>query len=593
MSRLIAAGLLLTSAFSWAQDYLTYKMLSTAQQPFHVYIDSRSNRPAGLDLDLVQRAVERSWATWNAVSCAYPKVQSLGRTGGVVPNPAQSYDDFSVTPVWMLTNDADAEQIFGNTELVMGITLPRAYAGVLQTCDIYFNGANFAWSTDAVTGIDMVDVETVALHEAGHCLGLGHFGPPEAVMEQVVERGQNLRSFHPEDVQKLCSRYPLQGESASPCFTDGGCAQRSLKCLSQPVTNGLSLNLCTRGCVLGANAVCDLPLACQASSSFLDAGLGGACLLPGSIVTQVGRPCATANDCGNSFGLCQPPVMASGSNHFWVGGYCTQSCGTGQPACPAGSTCQGLANIGERCLQSCRVGLADCRVNYACAQVDDIGTSGVCVPRCYADADCDTAFTCRTCDGLCVPRQNVSGQIGDLCQTATTCGPGQTCRATDPTSIQKQCTTQCSRGCGVCPTQSTCTPGPQGELFCLRNCTGPGTCGQGMRCADTAVGKSCQPACQPFDGGSNCPVGQRCCTSAGLGQACAYIGECYTPQGDGGCLLCTQPDGGAPITPGPKDAGPGPGGSGGCGCASPGSAWGVAMLGLLGLLSRRRSWPRY
>lgn len=580
MKRFGLLALLVVSSAASAQDYLDYKMLSTAQQKFSVYVDSRSQTPAGLQYTLMQNAVERAWATWNAVQCSSVRVASLGPTGATVLNPSESYDSFSVTPVWVLMNDADATEIFGNSQLVMAITLPRAYAGVLQTCDIYFNGPNFSWSVDNVTPVDTADVETVALHEAGHCLGLNHFGGPgaPAVMEQVVERGESVRSLTTLDVQLLCSRYPLSGEYASPCFADGGCQQTNLKCLTQPVTNGLTLKLCTKGCAIGANAMCGVPMSCQASSSF--SGFTGACLLPGSITTQVGRDCVMNPDCGNSFGYCQQPQPASGGGQFfWSEGYCTQSCEPGQPVCPAGSQCQRL-DVGLRCLQNCRVGLADCRVDYACAQVDAIATTGVCVPRCYADQDCadPVATTCRICDGLCVNRQNLAGALGDPCLMDAECGAGQVCRITDSRSSQKQCVRQCSRGCGICPSGSSCTPAARGELFCLRDCSGPGTCGPALRCADTQVGKSCLPAC---NSDLNCPVGQFCSS-----------GECVTPlEGDGGCTaLNCRPDAGRPIPPTPKDAGSGIGGSGGCGCSSVDPSFAFALLGLLTLGSRRRAW---
>ena len=579
MKRLALLAVLGLSGLAAAQqDFLAFKMVSTAQNPFPVYVDSRSNSPAGIQYPLMQNAVERAWATWNAVQCAYPKVRSLGPAVGTVQNPLETFDSYSVTPVWILSStDPDAQQIFGNASLVTAITLPRAYAGVLQTCDIFFNGPNTQWTVDTVPPPDHMDVETIMLHEAGHCLGLGHSGPYDSVMDQVVEKGEAVRVLTTADVTKLCTRYPLVGESASPCFADGGCQQTDLKCLAQPVTNGLSLNLCTRGCSPGANGVCDMPLSCLNSTAF--SGFSGACLLPGDIATQVGKPCTMDNQCGNSIGYCEQPQAASGGNQFWSAGYCTQACEPGQPVCPSGSVCTQLDN-GKRCLQSCRVGLADCRVNYACAQIDAIATSGVCLSRCFADQDCarPDLYACRTCDGLCVPRQNPAGEIGNPCLRDSECGLGQVCRITDTNSAQKQCVLQCSRGCGVCPTGSTCTPAARGELFCLRDCTGPGTCGPALRCADTQVSKSCLPACI---NNTDCPVGQSC-----------YLGECYTPmEGDGGCsTLQCRTDAGRPIVITPKDAGSGIGGTGGCGCASVDPSAGFALLGLLTFLSRRRSW---
>ncbi len=558
-----------------AGDYLTYKMVSTAAQPFPVYVDSRSNNPAGITYLAMQNAVERAWATWSAVQCAYPKVRSLGASAGNVPNAISTVDAYSVTPIWMLNNDADALSVFGPSTLIAAITLPRAYAGVLQTCDVYFNGFNSQWSADAVTPTGRMDIETVMLHEAGHCLGLDHFGPADAVMDQSVSPGESVRVLTPSDITHLCDRDPLAGASGSPCLTDGGCLATADKCLLQPVTNGVVLSLCTKGCGLGTNAQCDVPLYCQASSSF--SGFNGACLMPGSIITAVGKACTVDSECASSFGTCRHPEPATGNNFFWIDGYCTQQCRAGDPACPAGSACVQL-DTGPQCAQSCRVGLADCRAGYACAQIDTIGTSGVCIPRCYADQDCadPVRTTCRACDGLCVNRQNIAGQIGDVCADDSSCGAGQLCRITDAMHVLKQCTQQCSRGCGLCPSGSTCTPGARGELFCLRDCTGPGTCPVGLRCADTTVGKSCQPACQ-FE--TDCPVGQGC-----------YLGECYIPTQDAGCgTLCTRPDAG-PVVVIPKDGGNGGGGTGGCGCATVDPVTGLAALVALGWLGRRRSW---
>jgi hypothetical protein len=128
---------------------------------------------------------------------------------------------------------------------------------------------------------------------------------------------------------------------------------------------------------------------------------------------------------------------------------------------------------------------------------------------------------------------------------------------------------QCGRGCGVCPTGSTCHALDTGDLFCLRDCSGPGTCPAQERCGDVGTGKACVPACQSTN---DCPVGQDC-----------NAGECVTPENldDGGFCgaLCNVPDAGHPIVVAPKDAGVGGGsGSGGCGCSA--SPLDFAWLGL-------------
>lgn len=577
--RLVAvlAGLVASVALAQTPNpYLTYKMVSTDQSKFSFYSDSRSPSPAGITYLVTENTLKKAIQTWNDVTCAFPKMQSLGASGSGVPDPTDTFDAVSVAPVWIL-NSGDPDVVeFGNVNFVGAITLPRAYAGVLQTCDIFFNAVHFSWSADAVTPAGRMDLETVVLHELGHCLGLNHFGDAfVGVMYQSIESGEAVRVLSQEDVQTFCNRYPLTGASASPCNAGDTCNTPDLKCLTQPTTNGLTVKMCSKGCALGVNAVCDLPMSCQPSTAFQ--GYDGACLLPGTIATAVGKACTNDTQCGSAFGTCRLPETGASGMTLWAQGYCTQACGPSQQACPSGSVCATL-DTGPQCVQSCRVGLADCRPEYTCAQVSADPTSGVCIPRCYADQDCADPGTyfCRTCDGLCVPRQNNVGQIGDLCASDSTCGPGQVCRATSDSSAVKQCTQQCARGCGNCTAGSTCTPGKNGDLFCLRDCSGPGTCPLGLRCADTAVGKACQPACTADP---ECPVGQYC-----------YQGECYTPEPDAGCgTLCTRPDAGKPIVVTPPDGGTGGGGFGGCGCGAVDPAGLLGLVGLVSVLARRRA----
>jgi hypothetical protein len=287
----------------------------------------------------------------------------------------------------------------------------------------------------------------------------------------------------------------------------------------------------------------------------------------------VGQACTAPADCGNSSSECFTPVSLPSGLPAWANGYCSQTCEAGQPACPAGSQCYDLGNGTHHCLAGCRPGLADCRAEYVCAANSGDGgvnlPNGTCQPRCSTAADCPATTQCRTCDGLCVDIQNPSGQIGDVCGSDAVCGLGQVCLAYSKRLPLRQCMQQCGRGCGVCPTGSTCHALDTGDLFCLRDCSGPGTCPAQERCGDVGTGKACVPACQSTN---DCPVGQDC-----------NAGECVTPENldDGGFCgaLCNVPDAGHPIVVAPKDAGVGGGsGSGGCGCSA--SPLDFAWLGL-------------
>lgn len=580
MRRLGVLGLVVAvTAGAQPYDYLPFRMISTAQNPFPYWVDTRVANPAGVAVDSMRAAADRSWLTWNAVQCAAPKVLSQGGSVGVIPNPKDPYDAYSVTPVWLTsTQDPDFGGVFGSG-LTASLSQPVSYAGVLITCDTYFNGATLQWSADAVTPRLSYDVETVMLHEAGHCLGLSHLGGGN-IMYFSVEAGKNQHGLGPDDMLALCGRNPSATDKVgSPCGAGDTCSG-GLTCMLQPTQNGVQLKLCTAGCTLGSNGGCPLPMTCQPSTGI--PGFTGACQLPGSSVTQVGKPCTGPGptQCGSANALCTLPVQAPSGGKFWANGYCTQSCEPGQPQCPAGSSCFALDANTHRCMQSCRIGLADCRPEYACLAITppDAGqpsaTAGVCIPRCYGDPDCaDSAhYTCRSCDGLCVSRGYASGQLGDGCTDDSTCGQGQICR-TVVEGKPRICTQQCARGCGMCPQSSTCTPMVGGDLFCLKDCTGPLTCPTGLRCADTINGKGCIPAC---DKDLDCAVGQHC-----------YQGECYASGTDAGCgALCEGVDSGSPIVVTRKDGGTGGGGNGGCGCGALEGV--VGWLGLLFLAGRRR-----
>lgn len=576
----IALTLLMGAAAFAGYSYLPFKNVSTASDPFAYYVDSRSSSPGGVSLGLAQAAADQAWARWNEASCAAPKSVSLGLTGSVVVSPGDPNNGVNVTPVFITsTSDPDYARTLG-TSYVTGIAIPLSYSGVLINCNIFLNGSPSAYSklsTATPTPHNAVDVETVMLHEAGHCLGLDHFSYFENgqsnVMSAAIFPGEQKRVLQRADVAALCERNPVAGAIGSPCYDGGTCDVGGL-CYTQNLADGPS-RFCTRGCDVNAGEACPVPLTCTATTG-IPLSSGG-CLFPSGNVTPVGKPCTNDTECVSSVGTCLKPEASASGRTQWVAGYCSQTCEAGQPACPAGSTCTTMSDHSRKCLASCRPGLADCRSDYACV-LTTLG--GVCAPMCYADIDClEATVTCRTCDGVCVAKQTPSAQIGDLCAQDVNCGAGQTCTVVSLVSSDPpQCTLQCGRGCGTCPTGSSCVATPKG-LNCLRLCTGPNTCPQGLRCADFSSAKGCVPVCR---GETDCPVGQHC-----LG------GECLSDIGpdDGGCgTLCEVVDGGRPIVPVPKDAGignttpPPP-----CGCQTSAGSMFVLCLGLALLVWARRS----
>jgi hypothetical protein len=581
--RALAAIALLASTAASAQSatyaYLPFKMQSSAAQPFGWYLDSRIANPAGLSLSAVQASAQAAWTTWNNVSCALPKTQFLGLSGSVpIPNPTDAYDVYSTIAVWATsTGDSHYQRYLYGIPDIMAMGIPISYAGVLETCDVYLNAVNFQWSTTLPTATDFMDLQSVLLHEFGHCLGLDHHSfHPDDVMQPSIPKGTSRRTLTVADTGSLCDRNPVAGAVGAPCFADGGCGADGGTCVTQNV-NSVPKTFCSIGCNTGTGFVCELPLSCKAANFFAPT-YTGACLMNDGSETDVGKACTADNQCGSSAGLCKQPFQGISGTTFWQSGYCTQNCLPGRPPCPGGAACTTIAVGDDICLAQCRVGYADCRPGYACAQTTN---GGVCVPECLNDLDCgDTSvWQCRTCDGLCIEKQNPSGQVGDVCTADSQCGPGQICGRFSASNNLRICTIGCARGCGVCPTGSACHPvGLKQELYCLRSCS-QGTCAAGEQCAQLPTGRGCFPGCT-FDG--DCAVGM----------VCNPYGECVEfGNGDGGCPFCPGNDdaGNAPR----KDAGTGNGNNGNCGCSTLSGAQTFLALSLvLSFSARRRSWRK-
>ncbi|MFZ5469065.1 MAG: matrixin family metalloprotease [Myxococcota bacterium] len=590
--KLVAAGLFAaTGALAQGSyNYLPFKMLNTSADPFEYYLDARSPNPAGLTLSNVQAATDNAWKRWDDVSCAATAFRARGlSTSANIPEVRDTYDVYNVSTIWIgSTSDPYYGVAIGSSD-VTAMTLPLSYAGQLQQCDIFMNGAQRTWSTLAATPTGAVDVESIVLHEVGHCQGLDHSYTGELadtadVMYAITPIGSAKRTLTQRDIQALCTRYPASGVVGAPCLADGGCGQVSLKCVRPPLASGgFAPPMCSTGCPLNQNFNCGVPYVCGASSEF-SPQYNGACLPPGEYVTQVGKPCTSAGECGSANGQCFVQNQLPSGAPAWTAGYCTQDCGTGQPSCPVGARCIDFGGGAFRCLKECRVGTGDCRSGYTCVLPSN-GPPGVCVSSCRGDVDCGTGAVCRVCDGTCLSTNNPSGQIGDACTDASQCGAGQVCAQFVNGNNQGICSQPCGLACSSCPAGSTCHPiGSRGELYCLRDCT-TGTCPSGLQCGYLPTGRGCVPRCS-LD--PECPVGTQCIN-----------GECRPPTSfDGGCALCPGgSDAGRPTQGLPADGGAGSGpGSGGCGCsvASPSTST-DALLWVLFLscanLARRRQKP--
>jgi hypothetical protein len=108
-----------------------------------------------------QTTMARAFATWEGVPTASIAFQFVGPTG------AEPFDDDDMS-VLGFQNQPAMERVLGATGFLIDVL-----TGEILESDIFFNSA-FAWSTLTAGDPARFDLESVALHEIGHFLGLGH-----------------------------------------------------------------------------------------------------------------------------------------------------------------------------------------------------------------------------------------------------------------------------------------------------------------------------------------------------------------------------------------------------------------------------------
>lgn len=142
--------------------------------------------------------IDASFDTWNAVKCSDLTVEKQPDPG-VIPSTilaGGSTEGLDIGEVGFLPGSIfDLVLGPGASDQVLGVTFTFVFTGPDgEPTDIDGDGNNdtafkevwyndaFAWSADGAPGTQ--DIQTVALHENGHVLELGHFGKIHATFNQ-------------------------------------------------------------------------------------------------------------------------------------------------------------------------------------------------------------------------------------------------------------------------------------------------------------------------------------------------------------------------------------------------------------------------
>lgn len=182
---------------------------------------------SALDAAAAEAAIDRAMATWASQPCVSQKLKVVKRAdSGADPDIFDAllgYGDFGdyrladiVHAGWMPPSFFDAVAGPGSGQTVLAFSVTFIFVGAdgepsdvdmdsnldTATNEIYYNEA-FSWLLGAGNGFDL---ESVALHELGHSMGIGHVSPPTEAVMNPVYAGIHRR-LRPLDRAALCSMW--------------------------------------------------------------------------------------------------------------------------------------------------------------------------------------------------------------------------------------------------------------------------------------------------------------------------------------------------------------------------------------------------